>query len=76
MNEIFYAGLVDECAGTSEPEDAGSRLSIDRFLRDRLLFRLRHVFEKENFQFFNWKFFFFDFLNRCLSFEVKLDNRS
>lgn len=59
MNEIFYAGLVDECAGTSEPEDAGSRLSIDRFLRDRLLFRLRHVFEKENFQFFNWKFFFF-----------------
>lgn len=58
MNEIFYAGLVDECAGTSEPEDAGSRLSIDRFLRDRLLFRLRHVFEEENFQFFNWKFFF------------------
>lgn len=62
MNEIFYAGLVDECAGTSEPEDAGSRLSIDRFLRDRLLFRLRHVFEKENFQFFNWKFFFSTFL--------------
>lgn len=32
VNEIFYAGLVDECAGTSEPEDTGSRLSIDRFL--------------------------------------------
>lgn len=57
MNEIFYAGLVDECAGTSEPEDAGSRLSIDRFLSIIIQVTLRG-FEKENLQFFDWKFFF------------------
>lgn len=72
MNEIFYAGLVDECAGTSEPEDAGSRLSIDRFLSIIIQVTLRG-FEKENLQFFDWKFFFFDV---TLSFEVMSENFS